>query len=326
MATDGTPQGTRTLAYLGDTYVREPHEFGGRLVFLVESADRQHWALWSSDGTSAGTRQLLALPVSWVTNLKPLGGFLYFFDGSSLLRTDGTEAGTTRFGNFWDLGYDPEVAAAGGQVYFTAAGRLYQVAGTESEPSPAFLGWEVMGLTELDGRLLFFGITDGDTPQRGLWSTDGTAAGTVFLGPVSAQPTGLIPGIYGGTPVWTRAGRRLLFRGWDADHGFELWSTDGTAAGTIQMDLAPGSASSYPDSFVVAAGRVWFTANDPAHGREIWVSDGTPAGTHQADEIAPGMFSALPLGLTPVGNNLYFSAYTPFGGRQPWMLPLAGIP
>lgn len=325
VVTDGTPQGTRTLVSMGDTYVRESHEFGGRLVFVVQSPDGQPSALWSSDGTSQGTRKLLDLPVSWLTNLKPLGGFLYFFDGTSLLRTDGTEASTTRFGNFWTVGEEPEVAAAG-QVYFTADAVLYHVTGTSFEPSPAFLGREVMGLTELDGRLLFFGRTDSDPPQRGLWSTDGTAAGTIFLGPVSAQPPELRLGVYGGTPVWSRAGRRLLFRGWDEDHGFELWSTDGTAAGTIRMDLAPGSAPSYPDSFTVAAGRVWFTANDPAHGREIWVSDGTPEGTHQADEIAPGMFSALPWGLTPAGDNLYFSAYTPFDGRQPWKLPLASVP
>jgi ELWxxDGT repeat protein len=325
VVTDGTPQGTRTLADMGDTYVRESHEFGGRLVFEVQSPDGQHPALWSSDGTSLGTRKLLDLPVSGLTNLKPLGGFLYFFDGTSLLRTDGTEAGTTRFGNVWTVGVDPEVAAAGGQVYFTADGVLYHVTGTSSEPSAAFLGREVMGLTELDGRLLFFGRTDGDTPQRGLWSTDGTAAGTVFLGLVSAQPPELRLGVYG-LPAWSRSGRRLLVRGWDEDHGFELWSTDGTAAGTIRMDLASGSASSYPDSFTVAAGRVWLTANDPAHGREIWVSDGTPAGTHQADEIAPGMFSALPWGLTPAGDNLYFSAYTPLNGRQPWKLPLASVP
>jgi ELWxxDGT repeat protein len=141
----------------------------------------------------------------------------------------------------------------------------------------------------------------------------------------TAQPSGLELGTYG-LPVWPRLGSRLLFRGWDADHGFEPWITDGTSGGTTRLDLVPGSASSFPDDFVVAAGRVWFTANDAVHGRELWVSDGTAAGTHLALELVPGPFSAIPSQLTPAGGNLFFSAYSPLQGFEPWVLPLAGVP
>jgi ELWxxDGT repeat protein len=325
VTTDGTTAGTRTIADLGETFVQSPHEFGGRLVFEVGSSDQQRLSLWSSDGTFAGTKPLLSLPPGEPMNLTTAGGFLYFFsrvgDDFSFFRSDGTTAGTTAFGSFADNVVGSEVAAAGSRVYFTAYGFLYRLDGAAVD-FDTFAGYrEVSGLTELDGRLLFFGVAGGDSPQPGLWSTDGTAAGTTLLALVSPKS----PGFY--IPqAWTRAGGHLVSRGWDAEHGFELWLTDGTAAGTTRLDLAPGSASSFPDNFAAAAGRVWFTANDGIHGRELWVSDGTPAGTHQAGELAPGMFSALPLGLTVAGGNLFFSATTPFNGREPWVLPLAGVP
>jgi ELWxxDGT repeat protein len=323
VTTDGTAAGTRTIADLGANLVQSPHELGGRLVFEVGSLDQQKLALWSSDGTFAGTRPLLSLPPGEPMDLTVAGGFLYFFsrvgDGFSFFRSDGTAAGTASFGSFADSVAGSEVAAAGSRVYFTANGRLYRLDGTTIDYD-TFAGYsEVAELAELDGRLLFFGVAGGDSPQPGLWSTDGTVAGTTLLAQVSAKsPFFYIP------QTWTRAGGHLVSRAWDAEHGFELWFTDGTAAGTTRLDLAPGSASSFPDNFAAAAGRVWFTANDGVHGRELWVSDGTPEGTHQVGELAPGVFSALPLGLTPAGGNLFFSATTPFNGREPWVLPLAG--
>ncbi|HEX4960269.1 MAG TPA: hypothetical protein VF173_05485 [Thermoanaerobaculia bacterium] len=329
VATDGTPAGTQKVAELGRTYVQSFSEFGGRLVFVLESEDHQRISLWSNDGTAGGTKALLSLLPSGTTKPASVSGFLYFYSyvdsGYSLFRSDGTVAGTASFAVSWNLGFDPEVATAGGQVFFTAGGLLYRLDGTTVDGA-TFAGFtEVMGLTEHAGRLLFFGIAPGDSPQGGLWSTDGTTAGTTLVAEVTAQPPGLDLGTYG-LPVWPRLGGRRLFRGWDAGHGFELWITDGTPGGTVRLDLVPGSSSSFPDDFTVAAGRFWFTANDAVHGREIWVSDGTAAGTHLAVELVPGMFSAVPSQLTPAGGNLFFSAYTPLNGFEPWVLPLAGVP
>jgi ELWxxDGT repeat protein len=329
VATDGTIAGTRTIADLGETFVHSPHEFGGRLVFEVGSIDQQRLALWASNGTFAGTRPLLSLPPGEPMNLMTTGGFLYFFsrvgDGVAFFRSDGTAAGTTSFASFGDGGVDFEVAEAGSRVYFTADGFLCRLDGSTIDHD-TFAGYsEVVGLTEFGGRLLFFGIAGDGSSQRGLWSTDGTVAGTTLLARVSVQPQDLDLGSFRFSS-WTRAGGHLLFRGWDAEHGFELWITDGTAAGTTRLDLAQGSPSAFPDNFAAAAGRVWFTANDGVHGRELWVSDGTAAGTHQTEELAPGTFSALPSSLTAAGGNLFFSATTPFKGREPWVLPLAGVP
>ena len=62
------------------------------------------------------------------------------------------------------------------------------------------------------------------------------------------------------------------------DHGRELWSTDGTAAGThLVKDILPGAGGSYPLGLTVLNGAVYFHASGP-EGDELWRTNGTAAG------------------------------------------------
>ena len=64
----------------------------------------------------------------------------------------------------------------------------------------------------------------------------------------------------------TFSGNRLFFTAFD-DHGFELWVTDGTKAGTrLVADLNPGVLGSYPANLVDVGGVLYFTANSGAGG------------------------------------------------------------
>ena len=73
-----------------------------------------------------------------------------------------------------------------------------------------------------------------------------------------------------------------FFGATDGVNGFELWKSDGTAAGTtLVKDINPGPSESFPGNFVDFSGALFLTANDGATGFELWRSDGT-AGGHPA--------------------------------------------
>jgi ELWxxDGT repeat protein len=67
---------------------------------------------------------------------------------------------------------------------------------------------------------------------------------------------------------------RVLFTANQESGGFELWESDGTAAGTRMFDIAPGIASSEPWSIVVSGATAYFAADGSAVGepldRELW--------------------------------------------------------
>ena len=75
-----------------------------------------------------------------------------------------------------------------------------------------------------------------------------------------------------------------MFNNFTSASGDELWRTDGTAAGTVQVkDLEPGSASSNPRSFTRLGEYLYFHAYA---GSWLWRTDGTTAGT--VDVPRPG--------------------------------------
>jgi ELWxxDGT repeat protein len=105
----------------------------------------------------------------------------------------------------------------------------------------------------------------------------------------------------------------------DGIHGEELWSTDGTDAGTFLVrDINPGPASSRIFGLTVVGSVLFFTADDGTHGWELWRSDGTPQGTILVKDIAPGADSSLPGDFAAVNGILYFSATRSSTGRELW--------
>ena len=101
----------------------------------------------------------------------------------------------------------------------------------------------------------------------------------------------------------------LYFAGSDNTAGFELWTTDGTAAGTVMVaDISAGVGGSYPFYFTAFNGEYYFMADDGGTGDELWKTDGTAAGTVMVKDINPGAFGSSPRGFTVFNGKLYFSA------------------
>ncbi len=113
----------------------------------------------------------------------------------------------------------------------------------------------------------------------------------------------------------------LFFTGNDGVHGWELWKSNGTAAGTVLVkDIVGGST---PLHLTNVNGTLFFTAHTAVHGYELWKSDGTAAGTVLVKDIMPGSGSGIGGSvfddiLVNVNGTLYFTANDGVHGVELW--------
>jgi len=280
---DGTPEGTHLLADVADEDVggSDPHglmALGETALFFARDGDGP--ALWRSDGTDAGTTILkreLAGRGLWTASANRVF-FLANPRQSSfdLWTSDGTEAGTVRLnpdGVRAMDGLSQPVIKLGSRVFFSGwtmehGSEPWITDGTRAgtrrvadlRPGPA--GSSPRDFTIFAGRAFF-------VARFRLWKSDGTAKGTVALGPElrDIQPR-------------TTFGGRLWFTGRNSRWRTELWATDGTANGTRRVDLP------VPLQVLLSDGvRLYLTDSEHA----LWVSDGTAAGTRRiSDQGATG--------------------------------------
>ena len=105
--------------------------------------------------------------------------------------------------------------------------------------------------------------------------------------------------------------------------GEELWRSDGTGAGTMQVkDINPGPAHSFPAELRSIGGTLYFEASDLTTGRERWRSDGTAAATVPIEDIEAGVGDSVqPAGGAPAvgaGSTVYFPAFQTGTGYELW--------
>lgn len=221
------------------------------------------------------------------TNFFTAGNYVYFTADGSLLRTDGTDAGTIvlRSGFATSLSAFTEF---NGMLVFIAGNELWRSDGTPGGTILLATKNEIQVLQATE-QLLFFSASETATGVE-LYKTDGTSGGTALVEDINP---GAGDGFMGNSAV---AGNKLFFRANDNVHGDELWTSDGTAAGTAMVeDINPGigngfvHGSPYDHSSVYGFnGLFYFSGNTTSNGREPWVSDGTAAGTFMLAGMEPG--------------------------------------
>jgi ELWxxDGT repeat protein len=254
--TDGTRAGTFPLfapapGKTPDLFLRV---VGRKLLLAVSGGEPE---LWVSDGTARGTRPMPKIgrgPGAKILRAAAGPPFLVIDDGRhepQLWTSDGTAAGTRRLTSF--SAADP----------FSGSG-----SGPGSE----------LPLQPLGGRWVFF--ADDGAHGRELWWTDGTPAGTRLLTDLCPGPCGTSGELLLTLPTADSRPDRLFFSAQAPGRGIELWSTDGTAAGTgLVADLCAGPCNSDPRDFRPVLAAATFTAATAEGPRALWISDGSQQGT-----------------------------------------------
>ncbi|MGR0480856.1 MAG: ELWxxDGT repeat protein [Candidatus Electronema sp. V4] len=218
---------------------------------------------------------------SYLTNVN---GVLYFnaddgTNGYELWRSDGTAAGTFMVKDIY-----PGTSSWGTNDSFPSS------------------------LTHVNG-VLYFSAGDGTNGEE-LWRSDGTAAGTFMVKDIYAGSGGSISytAYYRNSPL-THVNGVLYFMANDGTNGWELWRSDGTAAGTFMVkDIYAGvnddgANSSSPSDLINVNGVLYFITVDGINAEGLWRSDGTAAGTAV---MVKGINNASLSCLANVNGLLYF--------------------
>ncbi len=240
-------------------------------------------ALWKSDGTIEGTvavKTIAALdsvdfPITRTPrNFVQLKGKLYFtaidhLHGREWWTTDGTEEGTYMLadllpglqhgvGNF-----DAANLIFEDKLCFSGRYHLYLYDPETNEFTRVSDAQNIIYLASFDGYLYFSAYPPGSSSgQRVLWKSDGTPEGSApFLDEV--------------THAHIPNSNYLFFH----DAGDNLWRTDGSELGTIQLTnkeegewLGLRSSIIYNDLLITEL-------HDPVKDNQYWISDGTIGNT-----------------------------------------------
>lgn len=165
--------------------------------------------------------------------------------------------------------------------------------------------------------ILYFAADDGVHGLE-LWKTDGTPGGTALVKDIYPGPA---HGLY--STSWFRmvaSGGVLYLTATDGVHGFELWKSDGTAAGTVMVKDILYDPSKL-NFFVMkdVGGVLFFVAADDTNARGLWKSDGTASGTVLVKDINPANdHYGSPTNLTEMNGRLFFCADDGTNGFELW--------
>ncbi|WP_193212578.1 ELWxxDGT repeat protein [Luteolibacter marinus] len=328
---DGTEAGTRMIEVTGrksSGLIDDDLAVMDDCVYYHSNDGIHGPELWKSDGTADGTMMVKDLSPD-PSNPRCLGavGSRLFFTvetsayGREMWVTDGTDEGSLPLPEFRSgrdgiriTNREIEHVASGGLFYYvvtdgigdselwrsdgTGAGTFFltTVQSRENRNTPALLRPFKGGIV--------FAANDGIHGTE-VWLSDGSVAGTRMLADLDPSP---------GSALWSSlssnsaaVGETIYFSASDAEHGLELWVSNGTEDGTRMVaDIWEGQRGSDPSAITAVGDLVFFIANHPQYGRELWKSDGTAGGTELVIEMYPGTRSSQLTNLCAHDGRLYF--------------------
>ena len=298
--------------------------------------------LWRSNGTDAGTSLIRDIETG-ATGSEPgilttVGNKVFFtaraLNNSSIRNlwvTDGLPTGTMLV-KAYDAGQGPaKFVAFNNRLFFegsqTGSGReLWRSDGTEAGTlqvaninTASGLGSAIDHFFNDNNTFLYFAADNG-LVGRELWRTaaDQNSTTSLFadIAPGGSTDASLSLDT---NPEITKMNSRIYLVADANDSGSEIWTTDGTESGTIQVaDIAEGTLSATPRSLKVmtvtgaeAGTYLFFSATDGQSGRELYRTNGQTgdlAQTVRLKDIREGAEGSGVNNLTVVGNTLFFTA------------------
>ena len=295
--TDGTTAGTRSIGNLG---------IGVAATGLVALANGNALLLaggnvYATDLTQAGTQQIPGMQ-QFLAGVELGGVLLGTCLGANntidLWATDGTVAGS----RLVQAGISSQrptnfVLRQGRACFVEVAGNDVFLASTDGQgvvrhvPCGTYLVTRLGRLEQSGNRLVF--LVSGLGVSSQMVASDLTVAGTGLV-PLPCQDLGELTG-FGGA---------LYLRATTATQGYELWTTDGTTAGTtLVADLIAGAEGSHPEQLRSTAHGLFFRTRDGQGGYLMrMLSSPTSVRT-----LGPISLGALNANVVPWQDGLLFS-------------------
>lgn len=314
---DGTTPGTQLVKSIDSTGNANLSDFtvvGSKLYFTVNDATAKRNELWVSDGTTLGTRL--------VKNIDPAGNlkFTRFTVAGSKLYFLATDAIVDEF----SISTRYELWVSDGTSSGTQKLRDFILPKPDSEFGGITV--EFGEITVIGSKLYFFvgdsARIDGNTTHgTQLWASDGTISGTKMVRNINPTNSSCCAdGAEGvGNDFFIALGSKFLFTATKGTPGNELWSSDGTEAGTRVIAVVnPNVWKTLTFGAIVVGSKLYFDVSNGKGAGQLWVSNGTAAGTKMVKEINPkggayfGNFNAI-------GSNLYFNASDGIHGNELWI-------
>ncbi|GAB7256277.1 T9SS type A sorting domain-containing protein [Polaribacter sp. OB-PA-B3] len=316
---DGTPAGTYFLKDIGvntfQTVNATPSKFHKAVDrFLFQNGKKE---LWTTDGTEAETFQLKEFTGSFsaaITDITSFNNKVYFGFTHELWESDGTIEGTKLvFSNASGDGGIQAIINRGSDLLLLLERGIHLFDGTTNSTTKiATQDITYIKSYEASTNTKTFFVANYKGEGDRLWTTNGTANGTISIEPF--WPDGRTP------IVLYNLGEQLIFTSTTGDYDMgELWVSDGTNSGTkLLKDInKTGNLDSKPKFQTTLNGKIYFSADDNIHGRELFVFDGTT--TTLLKDIYPGFNSSNPYDFYVLNDKIIFKAYTLENGLEFWI-------